>query len=168
MSPLLASCNEVSPLDSWTWCPPPSVHSIKSFETWEPRLKVHQIHVHQIHSMCMVLTFRAFGCYFTSSSFNLQGRSPMTTKMSLATIGNSQSSLVRCWIGELQLALSINTCLVMNNNCFVLNAIPSPLKSKNDILTLATSKLKPKDYIFYVQQFDVNHWIAISVVSLDL
>jgi hypothetical protein len=55
----------------------------------------------------------------------------------------------------------------MSNDCFVFNA-PSPPKSRNDILTLATSKLKPKDYIFYVQQFNVNNWIAIFFVSLDL
>jgi hypothetical protein len=50
----------------------------------------------------------------------------------------------------------------------VFNAIPSPPKSTDDILTLATSKLKFKDCIECVQQFDVNHWFAIFVVSLDL
>ncbi len=64
--------------------------------------------------------------------------------------------------------MSIKTCLVMSNNRFVFNAIPSPPKSTDDILTLATSKLKFKDCIECVQQFDVNHWFAIFVVSLDL
>jgi hypothetical protein len=55
----------------------------------------------------------------------------------------------------------------MNDICFVFNVIAPP-KSKYDVPTFVICKLKAKDCILCVQQLNVNHWIAILVVSLDL
>jgi hypothetical protein len=49
-----AFCHSVLPLDSWIGCLVTSVHTKQRFEIQKSRLEVHQIHVQQIHSMCMV------------------------------------------------------------------------------------------------------------------
>jgi hypothetical protein len=85
----------------------------------------------------------------------------------LAIVGNSQSFLVSCWVRKSHLTMNNITCLVMDGICFVFNVIAPP-KSKYDFPTFVICKLRAKDCILCVQQFNVNHWIANLVVSLNL
>jgi hypothetical protein len=75
--------------------------------------------------------------------------------------------LMNYWVGESHLAMNIRTCLAMNSVCFVFNVIAPP-RSKYDFLTFIICKLRAEDCILCVQQLNVNHWIAILVVSLNL